>query len=63
MDEPVEKYTCEYCGLTFDTRAELEAHIAAEHAPTTPLYIWIVIAIGAILVIAVIWLIFTTRRA
>jgi photosystem II stability/assembly factor-like uncharacterized protein len=63
MDEPVEKYTCEYCGLTFDTRAELEAHIAAAHAPTTPLYIWIVIAIGAILVIAVIWLIFTTRRA
>jgi hypothetical protein len=63
MDEPVEKYTCEYCGLTFDTRAELEAHIAAAHAAVTPLYIWIVIAIGAILVIAVIWLIFTTRRA
>jgi hypothetical protein len=63
MDEPVEKYTCQYCGLTFDTRAELEAHIAAVHAPTTPLYIWIVIALGAILVIAVIWLIFTTRRA
>jgi photosystem II stability/assembly factor-like uncharacterized protein len=63
MDEPVEKYTCQYCGLTFDTREELEAHIAAVHAPTTPLYIWIVIAIGAILVIAVIWLIFTTRRA
>ncbi len=62
LAEPVEKYTCEYCGLTFDTRAELEAHIAAAHAPTTPLYIWIVIVIGAILVIAVIWLIFTTRR-
>jgi len=60
---PVEKYTCQYCGLTFDTRAELEAHIAAVHAPTTPLYIWIVIAIGAVLVIAVIWLIFTTRKA
>jgi hypothetical protein len=59
----VEAYTCQYCGLTFDTREALEAHIAAVHAPTTPLYIWIVIAVGAILVIAVIWLIFTTRRA
>jgi hypothetical protein len=49
--------------LTFDTQAELEAHNAAAHAPVTPMYIWIVIAIGAILVIAVIWLIFTTRRA
>jgi len=29
---------------------------------STPMYIWIVIAIGAVLVIAVIWLIFTTRR-
>jgi hypothetical protein len=62
LAKPVEKYTCQYCGLTFDTRAELEAHIAAAHAPTTPLYIWIVIVVGAILVIAVIWLIFTTRR-
>lgn len=60
---PVEKYTCQYCGLTFSTRAELDAHLAAVHAPTTPLYIWIVIAIGAILVIAVVWLIFTTRKA
>jgi hypothetical protein len=59
----VEKYTCQYCGLTFDSREALEAHIAAVHAPTTPLYIWIVIAIGAILVIVVIWLIFNTRRA
>ncbi len=59
----VEAYTCQYCGLTFDSREALEAHIAAVHAPTTPLYIWIVIAVGAILVIAVIWLIFTTRRA
>ncbi len=62
MDTPVEKYTCQYCGLTFDTRAELEAHIASAHAPTTPLYIWIVIIVGALLVIAVIYLIFTTRR-
>jgi hypothetical protein len=63
IEQPVEKYTCQYCGLTFDTRAELDAHIKAVHAPTTPLYIWIVIAVGAILVIAVIWLIFSTRRA
>jgi hypothetical protein len=63
IGEGVEKYTCQYCGLTFDTRAELDAHIKAAHAPTTPLYIWIVIAVGAILVIAVIWLIFSTRRA
>ena len=55
-------FTCAYDGLTFNTEAELEAHLAAAHAPTTPLYIWIVIAIGAILVIAVVWLIFTTRR-
>jgi hypothetical protein len=43
---------------TFTTLAE-----AAAKAAATPLYIWIVIAIGAILVIAVIWLIFSTRRA
>jgi hypothetical protein len=43
---------------SFITAAESAAKAAA-----TPLYIWIVIAIGAILVIAVIWLIFSTRRA
>ncbi len=59
----VEVFTCPQCGLTFDTREALEAHLATAHAPTTPLYIWIVIAVGAILVIAVIWLIFTTRRS
>lgn len=49
-------------GLTYPTREALEAAIAARGAPSTPIYIWIVIAIGAILVIAVIWLIFTTRK-
>ena len=57
--------TCAQCGLTFDTQAELEAHIAAAHAPvapTTPMYIWLVIGIGALLVIAVLILIVRTRR-
>jgi hypothetical protein len=60
-----EVWTCPICGLTFDTRAELEAHYAAMHAPeapTTPFYIWVIVAIGAVLVIAVIVLIVTTRR-
>ena len=55
-------FICPLDGLTFNSEAELAAHNAAAHAPTTPLYIWIVIAIGAVLVIAVVWLIFTTRR-
>lgn len=58
---PVEVWTDPATGLTYPTREALEAAIAAR-APTTPMYIWIVIAVGAILVIAVIWLIFTTRR-
>jgi len=49
-------------GLTYPTREALEAALAARKAQATPMYIWIVIAIGAILVIAVIWLIFTTRK-
>jgi hypothetical protein len=62
---PAEVFTCAICGLTFDTRAALEAHIATAHAPvtpTTPFYIWVIVAIGAVLVIAVIVLIVTTRR-
>jgi len=58
-------FTCPICGLTFATQAELEAHNAAAHAPVipqTPAYIWAVVIIGAILVIVVIALIFTTRR-
>jgi len=58
-------FTCPICGLTFATEAELEAHNATAHAPVipqTPAYIWAVVIIGAILVIVVIALIFTTRR-
>jgi len=52
-------------GMTFNTRAELEAYLKQLYAPkpvTTPVYIWVIIAIGAILVIAVIVLIVRTRR-
>jgi len=58
------EFCCPQCGLCFDTQAELQAHIDAEHPaqPATPLWVWIVIAIGAVLVIVVIVLIFRTRR-
>ena len=64
-------YTCPTCGLSFDTPAELELHWEAIHAPpppvppepvTTPGYIWAIIAVGAVLMIAVIVLIVRTRR-
>jgi hypothetical protein len=58
-------FTCPLDGLTFATQAELQAHNAVAHAPVipqTPAYIWAVVIIGAILVIVVIALIFTTRR-
>jgi len=56
-------FCCPQCGLCFDTQAELQAHVDAEHAvPATPFWVWIVIAIGAVLVIVVIVLIFRTRR-
>jgi hypothetical protein len=48
-------------GLTFNSRAELDAYLAA-NAPTTPAYVWGIIAIGAILVIVVIFLIVSTRK-
>ena len=58
-------YTCPQCGLIFDTPEALEAHIAAMHAPvapTTPGYIWAIIGIGALLIIAMLVLIVRTRR-
>lgn len=58
-------YTCMQCGLQFDSQAALEAHLADVHAPVaapTPVYMWAIIAIGAILVIVVIVLITRTRR-
>jgi len=59
-------FTCPQCGLTFATEAALEAHIAEAHAPAapagTPVWVWVVISLGAVLVITVIVLIFRTRR-
>jgi len=53
-------------GLYFNTQQELQAyqsaHQGAQQAPATPAYIWVIIIIGAILVIAVIVLIARTRR-
>jgi hypothetical protein len=63
-----EVWVSPYTGQKFDSEAELLAHIAeweAAHAPvepTTPAYIWVIIAIGGVLVIAVIVLIVRTRR-
>ena len=57
--------TCPQCGLTFPSQEALQAHIAEAHAPvvpTTPAWVWVVIGLGAVLVIAVIVLIFRTRR-
>ena len=66
MEEPAPTvYTCMQCGLQFDSQEELEAHIAATHAdeaPATPAYVWAIITIGAILVVAVLVLIARTRR-
>jgi parallel beta-helix repeat protein len=64
-----EEWISPYTGQKFDSEAELLAHIEAweaEHAPpepTTPAYIWAIIAIGAVLVIVVVVLIVRTRRA
>jgi len=65
MDEPpAEVFTCPTCGLTFDSREALEAHLATHVPPpeVTPAYIWAIIGVGAILVIAVLVLIVRTRR-
>ena len=66
MAEPAAKvYTCQECGMEFATQAELQAHWDALHAPvapTTPAYIWVIIAVGALLVIAMLILIVRTRR-
>ena len=58
-------WTCPLDGLTFESEAALKAHNTAAHAPVipvTPVYIWVIVIIGAVLVIAVIILIVTTRR-
>ena len=82
--EPEVVWTCPQCGLTFDTREALEAHVASMHppeeppeiviqapdvvvplpaeTPITPGWIYAIIGVGAVLVIAVIVLIVRTRR-
>lgn len=71
---PAPVWTCPLDGLTFDTREALEAHVAIAHPPVEPIVIpaekvitpgWIyaIIGVGAVLVIAVIVLIVGTRRA
>jgi hypothetical protein len=65
MEEPVEVWVSPYTGEKFYSEADLLAHIAAweaAHAPVTPIYIWVIIAIGAILVIALLVMILRTRR-
>jgi hypothetical protein len=70
--EPVaEKYACPQCGLVFDSQQELADHWAKYHAPvpadTKPVIpeylLWVIIGVGAVLIIALIVLIVRTRRA
>jgi len=84
VDEPAAEVWMSDDGLTFDTRAELEAYLADRAAaeqpadiiieppdvivplpaetPITPAWIYAIIGVGALLVIAVIVLIVRTRR-
>ena len=63
-EAPAAVWVCPQCGLTFTSEAALLSHIDEAHAPpSTPAYIWIIIGIGAALVLAVLILIVTTRRA
>ena len=65
MEEPVEVWVSPYTGEKFYSEADLLAHIAAwetAHPPVTPAYIWVIIVIGAVLVIALLVLIVRTRR-
>jgi hypothetical protein len=62
---PSPKFFDPASGLYFNTQAELQQY-QAQHAtpatPATPAYIWVIIVIGAVLIIAVIVLIARTRR-
>jgi len=49
--------------FSFQTEAAPEAPPAPEEAPATPVWVWVIIAMGAILVIVTLVLIFKTRRA
>jgi hypothetical protein len=70
-----ESFICPQCGLEFFDQQDLAKHWAEFHAPippappappppppTTPSWVWIVVGIGAALVIATLVLIVTTRR-
>jgi len=65
---PAPKFFDPNSGLYFNSQQELQQYQAAhpagaaQPAPATPAYIWVIIAIGAILVIAVVVLIARTRR-
>jgi hypothetical protein len=58
----IDVYACPFCDETFGTAGALDSHIAAIHPAATPAYIWAIIVIGAVLMIAVIMLIVKTRR-
>ena len=58
----VDVYACPFCTETFGSMGALDSHIAAVHPAATPAYIWAIIVIGAVLMIAVIMLIVKTRR-
>jgi hypothetical protein len=58
----VDVYACPFCDETFGSAGALDSHIAATHPAATPAYIWAIIVIGAVLMIAVIMLIVKTRR-
>jgi hypothetical protein len=73
VEEP-EAFVCPQCGLVFYSQSDLAKHWAEFHAPipeapppppappVTPSWVWIVVGIGAALVIATLVLIVTTRR-
>ncbi len=63
-EPPPEVWVSPYTGEKFYSEAEYKAHVAEYEAKqaVTPAYIWIIIAIGALLVIAVLILIVRTRR-
>ena len=72
--EAPESFICPQCGLEFFNQQDLAKHWAEFHAPIptappppptppiTPSWVWIVVGIGAALVIATLVLIVTTRR-
>jgi len=62
---PAGVFACPQCGLSFPTGEALKTHIAEAHpaaVPTTPAWVWVVIGLGAVLVITILVLIFRTRR-